>query len=118
MHKVYLPLISALALMACTSNSTPESAPAASAEGPEGVAQVTVADHLGIEPQAVEIRSVEAVEFSDSGLGCPQPDMAYLAVITPGHKVMAKANGELFDVRVSGKHGLICEPGIRTLPKR
>ena len=37
--------------------------------------------------------TVRAVDWRDSSLGCPKPGMAYLDVITPGHRVTLRANG-------------------------
>jgi hypothetical protein len=77
---------------------------------PAAIAAATVAQKTGSSEDAVVIRSVEAVDFGDSSLGCPQPGMAYLQVITPGYKVVAEAIGKTFDVRVAGARGLICDP--------
>jgi hypothetical protein len=91
-------------------------------EGPAAVAQRTVAEHTGTDYKQVAIVSVEAVEFSDSSLGCPQQGMAYLQVITPGHKVIAETTGadgaQRFDVRVTGKLGLICTNRGNSRPAR
>lgn len=77
---------------------------------PAAIAAATVAQQTGSNVDAVVIRSAEAIDFGDSSLGCPQPGMAYLQVITPGYKVIAEANGKTFDVRVAGARGLICDP--------
>jgi len=58
----------------------------------------------------VLILSVEAMEFGDTSLGCPQPGMAYLQVVTAGYKVVAEYAGKNFDVRVAGGRSLICDP--------
>jgi hypothetical protein len=84
------------------------------------VARRIVAEKTGAAPEDITIVSVEMVEFSDSSLGCPNPDMAYLQVITPGHKVVAKTadSDELLDVRLSGRHGFVCEPMTKSPPAR
>ena len=38
--------------------------------------------------------SAQAVEWPDGSLGCPQPGMAYLQVITPGYKLVLAAGGQ------------------------
>jgi hypothetical protein len=59
-----------------------------------------------------EIRVVDAteVEWSDSSLGCPQPGMLYLQVITPGYQIVLEANGTPYEYH-SNKSTLIvfCE---------
>lgn len=76
---------------------------------PVDIARQVVADRTGLPPDAVEIISREYREFSDSGLGCPVAGMAYLQVITPGYRVLLRAAGREFDVRVAGSRGRICE---------
>ena len=42
------------------------------------------ADQKGVSSDAVAIRSVEEVTWSDSSLGCPQEDQMYMPVLTLG----------------------------------
>ncbi|MBE2220518.1 MAG: hypothetical protein IAF02_03205 [Anaerolineae bacterium] len=42
------------------------------------------AEHLGNDVSEITVVSVEAMEWSDSSLGCPAPGYAYAQVITPG----------------------------------
>lgn len=48
---------------------------------------------LGIEEDAT-VRTVEAIDWPDSSLGCPQPGMMYAQVITPGYRMVLEAGGE------------------------
>lgn len=101
-----------LALAACSGNGSADTKGAKPVvQGPAAVAQQVLAQDTGTDYKDIEIVSVEAVNFSDSSLGCPQPDMSYLQVITPGHKVIAKVPGsdELFDVRIAGGFGFVCK---------
>jgi hypothetical protein len=43
---------------------------------------------------AGQIKLIEAteVEWADSSLGCPQPGMSYLQVITPGYRIVLEAS--------------------------
>jgi hypothetical protein len=122
MRKILYILMCAALLSACANPDTAGPAPAiATDQGPEAVARRIVAEHTGTAPEDITIISVEAVEFSDSSLGCPKPDMAYLQVITPGHKVVASTaadNTRLLDVRLSGRHGFVCEPQAKSPPAR
>ena len=49
---------------------------------------------LGVLEEEIQFVSVEAVEWSDSSLGCPQEGMAYAQVMTPGYEIILQANGE------------------------
>ncbi len=110
-----LIILAAMVLSGCGQNGRgniaapdPTPRPAAAANGPEGIAIATVAEFLSIEPGRVTVVSSEAQDFPDSSLGCPQPGMSYLQVITPGHRVLVEADGRRFDVRVAGSRGRIC----------
>jgi len=82
---------------------TPESIPGATEVEPPAGAQDVVrlaledlAQKLGLAPEAIRLVSVEAVEWSDTSLGCPQPGMMYAQVITPGFLVVLEANGKQY----------------------
>ena len=103
-----------LILAACSSSGSGDTnaadtlAPAANT--PASKAIHLVAEQTGAAPEQVKLISEEAVDFSDSSLGCPKPGMAYMQVITPGFKVMLEYEGKTYDVRIAGGRGLICEP--------
>jgi hypothetical protein len=72
----------------------------ASGEVPEAKIALAVADlaqRTGVDPAAVTVVSAEAVEWSDGSLGCPQPGMAYLQVITPGYRLVLAAGGQEYN---------------------
>ncbi|MGI9291219.1 MAG: hypothetical protein ACR2QG_08075 [Gammaproteobacteria bacterium] len=106
-------LLCVVGLAACSGNGTADQNSSTPAEqGPAALAQSTVAQYAGVNYKEVQILSTEPVEFSDSSLGCPEPGMGYLQVITPGHIVIAEVDGQegpqRFDVRVSGRLGKVC----------
>ena len=112
LHLFILIALFPLAMGAEAADRATSSAEEPAADSPEAIAKDIVARDRGIKPEDVTIVSVEAVEFSDSSLGCPKPDMSYLQVITSGYKVIADAPGEPgLDVRLSGRNGFVCEPG-------
>jgi len=108
---ILVHVIAGLVLAACSSNGSADintaSAPAANTPGAMAIA--VVAELTGAAPEQITLLSEEAVDFSDSSLGCPQPGMAYMQVITPGHQVMAEYAGEIYDVRVAGGRAVICD---------
>ena len=56
--------------------------------------QAAIADaarQTGLDAAAIQVLRVEAREWRDSSLGCPQPGMAYLQVLTPGWLVELRA---------------------------
>ena len=45
----------------------------------------------------VSVFSVEAVTWPDAGLGCPQQDMMYAQVETPGYMILLEAGGQTYN---------------------
>ena len=68
-------------------------------------------DKTGVGDDEIELVSVEAVQFRDSSLGCPQKGMMYLQVITPGYRVLLSLEGQTYDYRISGKRAVLCRGG-------
>jgi hypothetical protein len=53
-----------------------------------------IATDLGVSPESVQLIAMESRDWPDSSLGCPQPDMLYAQVITPGYLVLVEVAGE------------------------
>jgi hypothetical protein len=71
--------------------------PAAATPGTSGeTARLTaaIAEDLGVLPETVQVISMEPRNWPDSSLGCPQPDMLYAQVVTPGYLVLVDVSGE------------------------
>jgi hypothetical protein len=75
-------------------------------------AKERLASELDTSPEVVEIAAIEAVEWSDASLGCPEPGKMYAQVITPGYRVLLQVEGEQFEVHTDreGRSAVICEP--------
>jgi len=84
---------------------------------PDTVARRVIADFLSLSITDVILVSIEAREFNDSSLDCPEPKKAYQQVITPGHLAIVEAQGRRFEVRIAGSHGKICRNGKRNPSK-
>jgi hypothetical protein len=80
-------------------------------EGPAAAVKF-IAERLDISPEEIEVMSVQAYEWSDTSLGCPEPGMVYAQVITPGYSVILRAQGETFEVHTDeeGRNVVFCEP--------
>ena len=119
--RVWLLLtIAGLLLAACGSTVTGSLAPPGTpTEGTAVVPQEAeeivsaieqdLAEQLNIETDQIQIVSVEAVEWPDASLGCPQPGMMYAQMITPGYRVELQAEGKTY-VYHTGPGGFVrCE---------
>ena len=107
--RILIYVFAGLIIAACSSNGSAEADPTSSVSAASGMAIDLVTKQTGASPEQVAILSEEAIDFSDSSLGCPKPGMAYMQVITPGHKIVLEYEGVKYDVRIAGGRGLICD---------
>ena len=56
---------------------------------------------LSVDLATIAVLRADAVNWSDGSLGCPQPDMNYAQVITPGYLIVLEANGVSFEYHAS-----------------
>ncbi|WP_026369158.1 hypothetical protein [Kallotenue papyrolyticum] len=71
-----------------------------------------LAGTLGCRPEAIEVIDAEAVEWPDSSLGCPQPGMMYMQVITPGYRVVLEHGGQRYTFHTdAGRRAVRCDAG-------
>ena len=61
-----------------------------------------VARDAGVSREQVRVLSAEAVTFSNAGLGCEQPGIAYTQVQVDGYRVVLEAGGVSYDYRGTG----------------
>jgi hypothetical protein len=57
-------------------------------------ARDALARRLDVDSEQVSIVSVEAVDWPDASLGCPEPGKLYAQVITPGYRIVLETGGE------------------------
>jgi len=74
------------------------------------LARETLARELGVGAGAFVVRTVEAVEWSDTSLGCPEKGMSYAQVIVPGHRVVLEHAGRAHHVHIGGGRAVRCKP--------
>jgi hypothetical protein len=75
-----------------------------------------LASRLGLSVADIRVVSVEAVDWPDSSLGCPEPGKMYLQVITPGYRVVLQAGGETYTYHTDrGTRAVLCtsRPGAK-----
>lgn len=73
-------------------------------------AQTQLAQKLGIDMKDISLESIEAVEWPDTSLGCPQMGMLYAQVVTPGYQVILEAAGEQYEYHTGADRFLVlCE---------
>ena len=74
-----------------------------------------LAKRLDLSPDEIRLSSVEAVNWPNASLGCPQPGMMYVQVITPGYRIVLEAEGETYAYHTdTGDHIVLCQPEGRS----
>ncbi len=61
-------------------------------------AQQALAARLSVSVDAITVEGVEEVDWPDSSLGCPDPEMMYLQVVTPGYRIVLSVEGTEYTV--------------------
>jgi len=76
-----------------------------------------LAQSLKVPADKVDILEVEAVQWSDTSLGCPEPGMMYAQVITPGYRARALVDGQEYWVHMDEQgNGVQCSSDIAREP--
>jgi len=103
---MFSPVFAALVFAAVLSTNEPMTP-----EQAISVATQAASKHLNLAVEQFSVQQAQAVDWPDSSLGCPQPGMMYLQVITPGFKVLLKAGEEIYPVHVAGTRAVVCVRG-------
>jgi len=84
------------------------------AEQVVALARRDLAQRLKRTEATIQVASIEAVDWSDASLGCPEPGMAYAQVITPGYRLILTVNGERHEYHTDqGQRAFYCPGGKR-----
>lgn len=77
-------------------------------------ARADLGQRLGLDAVSIEVVQAQAVMWPNSGLGCPEPDMGYMDVLTPGVLIRLRTGGKLYQYH-GGKSSVpfLCEPAER-----
>jgi hypothetical protein len=61
-----------------------------------------LAQQLNVDVAAITLVRVEEVDWPDSSLGCPHPDMNYLQVLTNGVFIQLRVGDQLYNYHSGG----------------
>jgi len=70
-----------------------------------------LADKLGIDPDVIELFTVQAVDWPDESLGCPLGGQNYAQVITPGFLIELEVDNAIYDFHTD-KNGRVLLCGL------
>ncbi len=74
--------------------ATPETAEGSGTVSELAPVVAFIAGELNVAPEEVGVVSATPETWPDASLGCPQPDMLYAQVVTPGFRVIVEVAGE------------------------
>jgi hypothetical protein len=96
--------------MASNASNQEGSGLSAEAEQVVQMAREHLAGKLEMAALEIKLASLEAVEWRNTSLGCPQPGMMYAQVIVPGYRVMLEAGGQRYEYHTDrGRSVVLCE---------
>ena len=73
-------------------------------------ARADLALRLNVPPEDIEIVEVQEVEWTDTSMGCPQPGVDYLQVVTPGLLIRLNYAGQTYAYHSGGgQPPFLCE---------
>jgi len=72
---------------------------------------------LDITSDQIRIVKVTPVDWPDTSLGCPQPEMAYAQVITPGYYIVLDAKGQQYPYHTDLEERVILCLGNASAPE-
>ncbi len=75
-----------------------------------------LSQRLNINADQISVVNVTEVTWADTSLGCPQPDVAYAQVPTPGYMIQLEANGRIYTYQ-SDMEGNVVECGESGFPE-
>ncbi len=65
---------------------------------------------LGLDPASITVGETLPVQWTDSSLGCPDPDKVYLQVVTPGYLITLVVGENIYSVHTDlGGTAIVCE---------
>jgi hypothetical protein len=103
-----LPLSPLSPIITSTDIMTNSSAqPMPGSEEPLAAAIKDLVEQTGVSPNEINVISLEAVEWSDASLGCPQEGFMYAQVITPGFKIILEAQGQQYEYHTDRKSNVV-----------
>lgn len=86
--------------------------PLPGSENALAAATADLAERTGVPASDISLVSLEAVDWSDASLGCPQEGYMYAQVITPGFSMILSAQGQQYEYHTdqAGNNVVLCEP--------
>jgi hypothetical protein len=87
--------------------ATPDAAESANIEGALESIIAAIADEVNGAPSDVTMVSATPEIWPDASLGCPQPDMLYAQVVSPGYRIVVDVRGEQIEFHADERGNVV-----------
>jgi hypothetical protein len=75
-----------------------------------GKAKEDLSKQLNLDVKQITLLEAKAIDWPDAALGCPQPEMVYATVVTPGYWILLEADGKQYPYHTDrGKQFILCK---------
>ncbi len=69
------------------------------------------ATQLGVDPAALTVTGIDAVDWPDSSLGCPEDGGVYAQVISPGYRITVTDGTSTLEYHTGSNEAIVlCAP--------
>jgi hypothetical protein len=82
-----------------------------------GLAQQRVAAQLDLPIRRIRVVDIRAVRWTDSSLGCPQPDQTYTTIEIDGYRIAVMAGEQVYIFHSDFDHLFPCDADDEQLPE-
>jgi hypothetical protein len=87
--------------------TTDEVQPLPGSEESLAAAIADLVEQAGLAEEEIRLVSMEAVEWRDASLGCPQEGFMYAQVITPGYLIILEAAGQEYEYHTDQRANVV-----------
>jgi hypothetical protein len=117
----WLAVCSGLLLVACAAPAQVEgpAVPVTGNQSLQSVVEVVLADaakETGMDRDALEVLSAEAVTWPDGSLGCPEPGVMYTQALVPGYRIRIRAGERTLNYHANRRGYFVLCPGNTVTP--
>ena len=106
------PISPATTVETAMENSTSRSiAPIPGSDAAVAAAIADLVKQKNLPADGISVTTVEAMDWPDTSLGCPQEGFMYAQVITPGYLIILEAQGQTYEYHTDeqGQSVILCE---------
>jgi hypothetical protein len=72
-------------------------------------AKAELSDELRVLEETIALVRSEAVDWSDSSLGCAEPGQSYAEVVTPGYRIILAVDETRYEFHTDQQRMFLCE---------